>query len=136
MRRQRIVEAARDIEHTLGRDAAILINPGGLPIYVRPVDYWDLVETFAHLKEEYAHFYWEPLLEYDENPYFKGVQRLPSAAANGGLARAQALNMLGLADNVSDGEIAQRIQMMMSQLAPGEDDIARKLNAVKAALLG
>lgn len=55
----------------LGREVAILLHPFGVPHYLRPVDYWQLPEAFAHLKEEHPHFYWDPALQYDENPYFK-----------------------------------------------------------------
>ncbi len=55
----------------LGRDAAILLNPQGVPHYLRPVDYWKLATTFAQLSDEYPAFYWKPPLLYDENPYFK-----------------------------------------------------------------
>jgi type IV secretory pathway TraG/TraD family ATPase VirD4 len=122
----------------LGREVAILLNPRGAPFYLRPVDYRNLTETFAHLKEEYPQFYWDPPLEYDENPYFKGVSRLQPDAGNGAMTRAEALYIFGLASkkDVSDRDIAQRYQDMMDQVMPGEDDIARKLNEAKVVLLG
>lgn len=54
---------------TLGRDVAIVMQPEGPPMYVRPVDYWNLTAAFASLESDCAYLYWEPPLSYDENPY-------------------------------------------------------------------
>ena len=49
---------------TLGRDAAILLNPRGLPEYLRPVDYWKLADAYAHLRTVHPHnLYREPPLQ-------------------------------------------------------------------------
>lgn len=58
---------------TLGRDTAILLAPGTLPQYLRPIDYWDLAKAFPHLQypqvqQYYAHMYWDPPIWWDENP--------------------------------------------------------------------
>jgi type IV secretory pathway TraG/TraD family ATPase VirD4 len=56
----------------LGRDTAILLNPTERPQYLRTVDYWDLPEAFAYLKDidAFSHFYWgNRPLQYDPNPY-------------------------------------------------------------------
>jgi len=54
----------------LGRDVAILLHPHGSPYYLLTVDYWLLTGIYAHLSVDYNHFYWNPPLKYDENPYF------------------------------------------------------------------
>ena len=65
----------------LGKGAAILLNPHGSPHYLRPVDYWRLGTTYSYLKDEYPHFYWDPPVKYDDNPYFdgKGGSREPTS---------------------------------------------------------
>jgi len=67
-------EAARNLMNpdeilTLGRNAAILLNPTTRPQYLRPVDYWELANSFETLHETFPHLYWEPSLEWDPNPY-------------------------------------------------------------------
>lgn len=53
----------------LGRDTAILLAPGTKPQYLRPIDYWNLAEAFAHLREVYPEMYWGRFpLKWDENP--------------------------------------------------------------------
>lgn len=61
----------------LGRDAAILLNPRGLPEYLRPIDYWDLDNAYAYLKQVPSYeLRDEPPLQFDDNPYFsKGRQK-------------------------------------------------------------
>lgn len=63
----------------IGRDVAILLNPRGLPEYLRPIDYWDLDRVYDHLKHTYPYNLGTTTpLQYDENPYFgKGQQRPP-----------------------------------------------------------
>jgi type IV secretion system protein VirD4 len=117
----------------IGREVAILLNPRGLPFYLRPVDYWILPDAFAHLQEEYGQFYWDPPLEYDDNPYFKGPRPQPG---NGMMSRREALNVLSLGDHADRAAITTRYQTMVRLLQPGEDDIARKINEAKDVLLG
>ena len=119
----------------IGREVAILLNPRGLPCYLRPVDYWNLPNTFAYLQDEYAQFYWDPPLEYDDNPYFKGPRPQPG---DGMMSRAQALSVFGfgLGERTDNDAIATRYQTMVRLLQPGEDDIARKINEAKEVLLG
>lgn len=53
----------------LGRDTAILLAPGTKPQYLRPIDYWNLAEAFASLREFYPDIYWGRLpIWWDENP--------------------------------------------------------------------
>jgi len=68
----------------LGRDTAILLNPTQRPHYLRTIDYWDLQEAFAHLKDEplYEHCYWGKMpLQYDPNPYRIFQKTLPPVKA-------------------------------------------------------
>jgi len=53
----------------LGKDVAIAIQPNGHPHYLRPIDYWKLGDAFGSLKNTHPSLYWNPPLEYDENPY-------------------------------------------------------------------
>jgi len=67
-------EAARNLMNpdeilTLGREAAILLNPTTRPQYLRPVNYWELANSFETLHADLPHLYWEPSLEWDPNPY-------------------------------------------------------------------
>lgn len=52
-----------------GKQCAILLPASGAPHYLRPVNYWDLMETFAYLKNTHDELYWQPPLSYDNNPY-------------------------------------------------------------------
>lgn len=63
----------------LGPGVGILLNPRGLPEYLRPIDYWNFDGTYAYLKQEPSYdLRDEPPLQYDENPYFnKGQQKPP-----------------------------------------------------------
>ena len=119
----------------LGREVAILLNPHGAPCYLRPVDYWKLPGIYAHLQAEYGHFYWDPPLAYDENPYFKGPQP-PPRSGDGRMSRAEALSILGFEEGVTESEIAKRYDAMMTQVQPDEGHLARKISEAKAALLG
>jgi type IV secretion system protein VirD4 len=56
----------------LGRDTAILLAPNSLPHYLRPIDYWQLQEAFASLKELAPFLYWQPEMKWDPNPYHRG----------------------------------------------------------------
>jgi type IV secretory pathway TraG/TraD family ATPase VirD4 len=119
----------------LGREAAILLNPRGLPFYLRPVDYWNLPDSFAHLQEEFGQFYWDPPLAYDDNPYFKG----PSPRLGDGMmSREEALKVLGFVqlERADNGAIATRYEAMMRHLQPGDEHLGRKINAAKEVLLG
>ncbi len=73
-------EAARNLMNpdeilTLGREAAILLNPTTKPQYLRPVDYWALAQSFETLHEQLPHLYWEPELVWDANPYVPKASR-------------------------------------------------------------
>jgi type IV secretory pathway TraG/TraD family ATPase VirD4 len=51
----------------LGNRHAILFAPGSRPQYLTTVNYWDLPDAFASLKEKYPNLYWP--LYFDPNPY-------------------------------------------------------------------
>lgn len=59
-----------------GRDAAIVFGPTGRPWYVRPLDYWHLLDQFewiAEMKQDYfgSLYWWLP------NPYLPREQAVP-----------------------------------------------------------
>lgn len=119
----------------LGREVAVLLNPHGAPYYLRPVDYWKLPETYAHLKDEYPQFYWNPPLEYDENPYFKK----PPPPSRPGMSEQEAREILGVAADASPDDIRSAYKRLMLKVHPdtgGSNYMARQLNEAKAALLG
>lgn len=60
----------------LGRDVAIAFQPEGLPMYLKPVDYWNLHRDFAHIAamDDWQDLFWKPPLAWDANPYVKGVK--------------------------------------------------------------
>jgi type IV secretory pathway TraG/TraD family ATPase VirD4 len=60
----------------LGKNAAILLETGTLPQYIRPVDYWDLPKAFAGLKDSCPHLFWDPPLQWDQNPN-SSIQQTP-----------------------------------------------------------
>lgn len=72
----------------LGKDVAIAIQPNGHPLYLKPVDYWRLGEAFGRLQNTHPSLYWEPPLEYDDNPYVgtrreaEGSTRMPRSPGN------------------------------------------------------
>ncbi len=59
---------------TLGRETAILIQPGTKPLYLRPVDYWQLGEAFAMYRELEPQMYWQPAPQFDPNPYHAAAE--------------------------------------------------------------
>jgi type IV secretory pathway TraG/TraD family ATPase VirD4 len=122
----------------LGRDVAILLHPLGSPHYLRPVDYWKLAETYALLQLEYKHFYWEPPLRYDENPYFK-QSRQPPPRSKSGLSEQEAREILGVDANASADKIRAAYKRLMMKVHPdtgGSTYLARQLNEAKVVLLG
>jgi type IV secretory pathway TraG/TraD family ATPase VirD4 len=50
----------------LGRDTAILIHPETRPLYLKPVDYWELEVAFASLGSDNP---FSPPAQFDPNPY-------------------------------------------------------------------
>ena len=125
----------------LGRDAAILLNPRGLPEYLRPVDYTKLADTYAYLKPEYPGLYWEPPLRFDDNPYYnqKQQQQQQPPRGNSRMARAEALKVLGLQEGATESEISAAYKRLMMKTHPdtgGTDYFAQKLNEAREVLLG
>lgn len=66
----------------LGKNAAILLETGTLPQYIRPVDYWELPMAFAGLKTSNPHLFWDPPLQWDPNPN-SSIQQNPANGAAG-----------------------------------------------------
>lgn len=135
----------------LGRDVAIVLNPTDRPHYVRPVDYWRLPDAFASLASTYPHLYWEPPLAYDDNPYFvrgnkqdggqngrqSGGERQRAARANGRMTRAEALDLLGLAEGASATEVRAAWKRLMQKVHPdtgGSARFAQMLNEARDVL--
>ncbi len=56
---------------TLGRDVAIVLPVTGQPLYLVPVDYWNLDNAFGTYAKRYPKLFSEPPLQYDPNPYFQ-----------------------------------------------------------------
>ncbi|MGH6907597.1 MAG: type IV secretory system conjugative DNA transfer family protein, partial [Aestuariivirga sp.] len=124
----------------LGRTAAILLNPSGFPYYLRPVDYWKLAEVYAPLQAEYPHFYWDPPLQYDHNPYAPGAQEQTHGASEGnGMDEEQARAILGVSATATDAEIRAAYKRLIGKFHPdrdGSNHLASQINAAKAYLLG
>jgi type IV secretory pathway TraG/TraD family ATPase VirD4 len=51
----------------LGRNVGILLTPEGPPQFLRPIDYWDLQESFGMYRKTCPDLYWP--LDFDPNPY-------------------------------------------------------------------
>lgn len=83
----------------LGRNIAIVLDPRTNPHYVRPVDYWQLAQTYAHLKDNYPDFYWQPPLTFDQNPY---VRKPPHGDAPTMMSQEQARKILGIKEGEED----------------------------------
>ena len=138
----------------LGKDVAIAIQPSGHPHYLRPVDYWNLMEAFIRLHDKHPTLYWEPILAFDENPYFtpppppggdNGRSREKEKARSGPSPRtakmtdAEARAILGLDGSASPAEILAAYRRLMLMVHPdhgGTTHFAQELNAAKAFLLG
>lgn len=61
----------------LGPNAAIAFQPKGNPIFLTPIDYWNLQTFFPYLKDKHPGLYWVPPLNYDPNPYPPGQKDEP-----------------------------------------------------------
>jgi type IV secretory pathway TraG/TraD family ATPase VirD4 len=131
---------------TLGRDVAIVLNPEGHPLYVHPVDYWQLKDAFRHLAGRTLRF---TTLRFDENPYHAagkkkagqgGEQKkqAPPKSSTGPMSRRRALSILGLAEGATPAEINAAYKRLVKKLHPdvgGTDGLAVLLNEARAVLL-
>lgn len=120
---------------TLGRDVAIVLNPG-LPHYVRPVDYWKLMDTFSYLKGQHPQFYWMPDLAYDPNPHYQKKEPPPKTEP---MSDKRAREILEVSPAATKAEIKAAYTRLMKQVHPdvgGSNFFASQLNAAKAFLLG
>lgn len=125
----------------MGRDAAILLGPAAPPHYLRPVDYWKLAETFAHLKEQYPSFYWDPPLQFDKNPYVDSSDARSgrSSQASAKMTEAQAREILEVTATATKDEILAAYRRLIARVHPdkgGSKYLAQQINAAKAVLLG
>ena len=76
----------------LGKNAAILLETGTLPQYIRPVDYWDLPKAFARLKDSCPKSFLGPAVAVGPEPQFQHssepgerVTRLPGSPSTTGI---------------------------------------------------
>ncbi len=136
----------------LGRDVAILLQPGKHPGYLRPVDYWDLPQAFQMLRQKRPGLYWSPPLAYDPNPYVRGSsgtgqgdgarQKGQSGASRASLDKmtdVRARSVLGVSAAAGREEIQAAYKRLMLKLHPdqgGSNYLAQEINAAKAFLLG
>lgn len=132
---------------TLGRDVAIVLNPEGHPLYVHPVDYWQLKDAFRHLAGRTLRF---TTLRFDENPYHEagkkkagqgGEQKkqAPPKSSTGPMSRRRALSILGLAEGATPAQINAAYKRLIKKFhsdAGGTDGLAVLLNEARAVLLG
>ncbi|AMY72125.1 hypothetical protein AKL17_2p0003 (plasmid) [Frigidibacter mobilis] len=58
---------------------AIVLNPEGHPLYVHPVDYWQLKDAFRHLAGRTLRF---TTLRFDENPYHEAGKKKAGQGAS------------------------------------------------------
>lgn len=148
---------------TLGRNRAIVIRSAAAPLYLQPVDYWDLAQTFAYLRDTYPSLYWNPPLIFDRNPYIPndkgqtgggqsgGGHTGGSRAGSGGQKRqapgsseapmtdARARAILEVGPRATPEEIRKAYKRLMGKFHPdreGSTYLAQQINAAKAFLLG
>jgi type IV secretion system protein VirD4 len=134
----------------IGKGVAIAFQPDGLPMYLKPIDYWDLTKAFDHLANEYPELYWQPPLTYDENPWAKkksaggaGSQgqshSRPPPRGNGRMTRAEALKVFDLPEDADEATIRAAYKRLMSKVHPdvgGTNHFAKQLNEAREVLLG
>jgi len=131
----------------LGRDVAIALRPDGLPMYLKPIDYWSLEAAFSHLAAlpQYVPLYWRPPLSCDENPYFKKTAPPPGGSGSGpgsgsksksesksegkkrsdppphskgGMTESEAREILGVAADATDDDIRAAYKRLMLKVHP------------------
>lgn len=137
----------------LGKDVAIVRNPEGHPLYLRPVDYWNLQNEFADL--EGMRGYFTPSLRWDDNPVLRKAReeqdeqerqrqeqqkqgRRKKSAAHDGMSRVKALGILGLKDGATAAEIKAAHIRLMNMVHPdkgGTNHFAQELNEAREFLL-
>lgn len=131
---------------TLGRDVAIVLNPEGHPLYVHPVDYWQLKQAFRHFADQTLRF---SSLAFDENPYHAAGQKKagqgggqkkqpPPKSSTGPMSRRRALSILGLAEGATEAQIKAAYKRLVKKLHPdagGTDGLAILLNEARDVLL-
>lgn len=127
---------------TLGRDFAIGFQPHGNPLFLQPIDYWNLQEAFAHMKASDPKMYWNPPLMFDPNPYAPGQDQRERASpppVRNGMTEAEAREILEVGPNATRAEILAAYKRLMAKVHPdrgGSNFFAKQLNAARAVLIG
>jgi hypothetical protein len=136
----------------LGRDVAIVMQPEGRPMYVKPIDYWNLTSAFARLLFTHLKLYWVPPLIYDENPLYRKPPPGGQAGANGqdqsgarwpgkmAMSEKEARAILDVGPDAKRDEISAAYKRLMKHFHPdmesGSTYLASQINAAKEVLLG
>lgn len=129
---------------TLGRDFAVVFQPQGQPLFLQPVDYWNLTRAFDHMKGFHPRMYWEPPLHFDPNPYVQGAdgkqqKQKTEGPSRTGMSEEQAREILEVGPTASRAEILTAYKRLMGKVHPdrgGSNFFAKQLNAARAVLLG
>jgi hypothetical protein len=128
------------LRKTLPRPDAF--QPHGNPLFLQPIDYWNLQEAFAHMKASDPKMYWNPPLMFDPNPYAPGQDQRERASpppARNGMTEAEAREILEVGPNATRAEIMAAYKRLMAKVHPdrgGSNFFAKQLNAARAVLLG
>lgn len=128
---------------TLGREYAIAFQPEGNPLFLQPIDYWNLTRAFDHMKGLHPRMYWEPPLTLDPNPYVQGAdgeqqKQKTDVPSRTGMSEAEAREILEVGEAASRAEILSAYKRLMGKVHPdrgGSNFFAKQLNAARAVLL-
>jgi type IV secretory pathway TraG/TraD family ATPase VirD4 len=125
----------------LGTGVAIALQPEGRPLYLRPVDYWNLATAFARWKEKFPGLFWLPPMAPDPNPEFKPEEPPPPPPrrAKAGMSEKEAREILDVAPDAKPDIIRAAYKRLMMKVHPdtgGSNYLARQLNEAKVVLLG
>ena len=123
----------------LGKNVAIGLQPEGAPIYIKPIDYWNLTKAFGHLEKDHAELFWTPPLTYDDNPEFRKRSQQQPPSPKSGLSEKEAREILGVAIDAKRDDIYAAYKRLMLKVHPdtgGSNHFARQLNEAKELLLG
>lgn len=118
----------------LGRDVAIAIQPKGHPHYLKPIDYWNLMEAFAPFHQPRPWLYVDPPLAYDGNLFSAGN----GAAEANGMSLERARQILRVPPGADGKDIRAACEAFLRSVPP---DLSRsalfkqEVEAAKSVLL-